>query len=149
MADEENTSDEKNTAVKLLAEEVAKETTLKDMLERLDSTNQLQKSIQESSLKTAEVLTGIAKILQAQLDLSEKEDLDDGREFDKPSGGGDDSKNPFKKLEMPTSPAEGVGLLAGLLTGSIHGFFSELRLLMGRGANDISKMTNKLKNIFL
>ena len=73
MADEENNSEE---------EEVAKETTLQDMVEQLSESNILQKSLQESSMKTTEVLTSIAKILQAQLDLSEQQKLDDGRDFD-------------------------------------------------------------------
>ena len=137
MADEENNS-----------EEVAKETTLQDMVEQLGESNVLQKSLQESSLKTTEVLTSIAKILQAQLDMEKSKKLDEGRDFDKPSSGGGGSDFKFDKLEMPTSVADGLGMFLGALIGSVTGFFSELRFLMGRGEKDISKMTKKLKNIF-
>ena len=126
-------------------EEIAKETTLKDMVERLDSTNQVQKSIQESSLKTAEVLTGIAKILQAQLDLEEQTKLDKGREFSKKTTGRTGAASVFDKLEMPTNPAEGIGLVLAGITGMVGGFFSELRFMMGRGENDLSKVLKKLK----
>ena len=137
MADEENNS-----------EEVAKETTLQDMVEQLSESNVLQKSLQESSLKTTEVLTNIAKILQAQLDLSEREKLDKGRELDNPLG--DDGGGGFKfdKLEMPTSVAEGIGMFLGAIVGSIGGFFSELRFLVNKSNVGITKSIKKLKNIF-
>ena len=137
MADEENNS-----------EEVAKETTLQDMVEQLSESNVLQKSLQESSLKTTEVLTSIAKILQAQLDMEKSKKLDEGRDFDKPSSGGGGSDFKFDKLEMPTSVADGLGMAIGALYGSVTGFFSELRLIVNKGIVDITKVTKKLKNVF-
>ena len=133
MAEEENNSEE----------EVAKETTLQDMVEQLSESNILQKSLQESSMKTTEVLTSIAKILQAQLDLSEQEKLDEGREFGKPSGDDKPSKSPFEKLEMPTSVAEGLGMGLGFLVGSIKGFLQEVRGWFTKRTKEVKGFTSK------
>ena len=136
MADEEINTDE---------EEVAKETTLQDMVEELSESNILQKSLEDSAMKTTEVLTTIAKILQAQLDLSEKEDLDDGRKFDKPSDDDDNSKSPFEKLEMPTSPAEGLGLFVAGITGLVGGYFRELNQIFLAASRLIGFETKNVK----
>jgi len=134
MADEENNSEE---------EEVAKETTLQDMVEQLSESNILQKSLQESSMETTKVLTSIAKILQAQLDLSEQQKLDDGRDFDKPSSDDKPSKNPFEKLEMPTSVAEGFGMGGAFLVGSIKGFLEEVRGWFTKRTKEVKGFTSK------
>ena len=133
MADEENNSEE----------EVAKETTLQDMVEQLSESNILQKSLQESSMETTKVLTSIAKILQAQLDLSEQQKLDDGRDFDKPSSDDKPSKNPFEKLEMPTSVAEGFGMGGAFLVGSIKGFLEEVRGWFTKRTKEVKGFTSK------
>ena len=133
MAEEENNSEE----------EVAKETTLQDMVEQLSESNILQKSLQESSMETTKVLTSIAKILQAQLDLSEQQKLDEGREFGKPSGDDKPSKSPFEKLEMPTSVAEGFGMGGAFLVGSIKGFLQEVRGWFTKRTKEVKGFTSK------
>jgi len=137
MAEETNNSEE----------EVATEITLLEMVGQLQDANQLQKSMQESSLETTKVLTSIAKILQAQLDLDEQKKLKEGRQLGAaPTDDGGSFK--FDKLEMPTSVADTLGFILGGIVGAITGFFSELRFLVNKSNVDITKATKKLKNIF-
>jgi hypothetical protein len=131
MADEENNSEE----------EVAKEMTLQDMVEQLTESNILQKSLQESSMKTTEVLTSIAKILQAQLDLSEQQKLDDGRQLGAvPTD--EDTTGKFEKFALPTSISEGIGFTLGGLGGLFAGIaleFAKVAFVIGKVGLFITK----------
>ena len=125
-------------------EEVARETTLQDMVEQLTESNLLQKSLQEQSLKTTDVLANIATILQSQLDLSEREKLDEGRQL--PNSDEEDdkpSKNPFEKLVMPTSVAEGIGVGAAFFAGSIRGFLTEMKVWFKIKGKEVNKLSSK------
>ena len=133
MAEETNNSEE---------EEVATEITLLEMVGQLQDANQLQKSMQESSLETTKVLTSIAKILQAQLDLDEEKKLKEGRQLDKVSDD-DDGEFKFDKLEMPTSVAEGFGMFLGAFVGAIEGFFKEITGWFTKKTNDVKKIQSQ------
>jgi hypothetical protein len=117
--------DENNLTV-----EVAKETTLLDMVNQLIETNGIQASIDESSkessellLTTNDVLIDIAKTMQSQLDLEKKLQLDKGRELD----GGireDDIENPFEGFQMPRGIKEMSGGILVAIANIISGFVS-------------------------
>ena len=133
MAEEDN---------ELLTAEEASTLSLLEMVQQLEDANQLQENISDSTLKTTEVLTSIAKILQAQLDLDEEKKLKEGRQLDKVS---DDDGGGFKfdKLEMPTSVADGFGLFLGAFVGAIEGFFKEITGWFTKKTNDVKKIQSQ------
>ena len=60
-----------------------------------------------------------------------------------PSGDDKPSRNPFEKLEMPTSVAEGFGMGLGFLVGSIQGFLQEVRGWFTKRTKEVKGFTSK------
>ena len=140
MADEENNS-----------EEAAKETTLQHVVEKLCESNEWSQSIAGVALATGqhakeinEVLTSIANILQGQLDLSKREQLDAGRDLSVPDEDDESKNTPFQKLEMPTTVEDGLALAIGILGNASLGFITEIKTMLRGETKKINKMKPQL-----